>query len=372
VTLRAVLAGAGHAHLHVVKDAGDLRRAGVEPILISPAIFRYSGLASGVLSGAIEPGEAEIDIAALAGRYSVEHIVADVEAIERGARTLALSDGGTVTFGALSLNIGSRVRVPSGLENLPAVWPVKPLEGLFKLRLHLEACFAASGRCPEIVVAGRGLTGYEIAAALAGLSERFGVVPSVTLVGPDEDVVWAPLAARLSLEARLGRRGIVIVSGKATGHSEGQCLLSSGRQMPCDILVLATGLVAPPLIGTLGLPVDAAGRLVTKPELNTVADPSLFAAGDCGVIGAAERPPAGVFGVRAATTLAGNLRALGLSQPLQSYRPQTRWLKILDLGDGTGLAMRGGLWWLGRAALALKRRIDRQFMARYRQAASDT
>jgi hypothetical protein len=38
----------------------------------------------------------------------------------------------------------------------------------------------------------------------------------------------------------------------------------------------------------------------------------------------------------------------------------------MDLGDGTGLAMRGRLWWMGRSALALKRRLDLDFIAAMR------
>ena len=74
------------------------------------------------------------------------------------------------------------------------------------------------------------------------------------------------------------------------------------------------------------------------------------------------RPPAGVFGVRAAPTLAHNLAALGTGSRMRAYAPQSRWLSILDLGDGTGLAMRGRLWSLGRGALILKRRLDLGFI----------
>ncbi len=80
------------------------------------------------------------------------------------------------------------------------------------------------------------------------------------------------------------------------------------------------------------------------------------------------RPAAGVFGVRAAPVLLDNLAALGLDRPLRPYKPQKRWLSIMDLGDGRGLATRGGLWSLGRIALWLKRRLDHDFIRRMRAA----
>jgi hypothetical protein len=42
---------------------------------------------------------------------------------------------------------------------------------------------------------------------------------------------------------------------------------------------------------------------------------------------------------------------------------------VLNLGDGTGLAVRGRSWWYGRAALRVKTSIDRRWMAGYARAA---
>lgn len=367
MTLRAVLAGAGHAHLQLIANADALRRSGVAPVLISPAVFRYSGLASGVLSGAVEPEEAEIDVAALARHHGVEHRIGEIETVDLHNRTISAAGGATLAFDAVSFNVGSEVRTPAALDGVAGIWPVKPLAGLLALRRHLEAVFAAERRCPALVVAGRGQTGYEIAAALAGLCERHGIAPRLTLAGPAESVQWAPRAAVARLETLLARRGIAIVSDGVADIADGRCRLASGRTLTCDALVLATGLAAPPLIASLGLPVDDRGRLLTMPMLNAAADPRVFGAGDCATIEAAPRPFAGVFGVRSAGILAGNLSALAQGGPLGSYRPQASWLAIMDLGDGTGLAMRGGRWWLGRPALALKRWIDRRFIARYRR-----
>jgi hypothetical protein len=73
-----------------------------------------------------------------------------------------------------------------------------------------------------------------------------------------------------------------------------------------------------------------------------------------------------VFGVRAAGVLIDNLCATARGEPPGPYRPQARWLSILDLADGTGLAMRGSLWWAGRTALRLKRHLDLGFVKRSR------
>jgi selenide,water dikinase len=69
--------------------------------------------------------------------------------------------------------------------------------------------------------------------------------------------------------------------------------------------------------------------------------------------------------VRQAPVLVDNLAAMLDDRPLERYEPQSRWLAILHLGEREGLATWGPLWWHGRAALWLKDRIDRRWMARY-------
>ena len=358
--VRVVLAGAGHAHLRVLGRAGTLRAAGVEPILVAPPAFHYSGLATAVLSGALPPERAVLDVAALAARFGVPHIAGKVAAVDRQARRLCLSDGQELAYDAVSFNIGSVTDSGGDLPGEGETWPVKPLSGLAGLRARLDD-HIADGVSPSTMVAGGGPTGFEVAAALAGRMERAGLSPRVVILRrstPD----WAPGRALERLSAALQSRGILQTSGEAASRRPGEVLLSDGRALPCDLLVLATGLQAPTIVGGLGLPLSPDGRLEVGPTLQSPGDPTVFAVGDCAVITGSPRPPAGVFGVRAAPTLAHNLAALGTGARLATYTPQARWLSILDLGDGTGLALRGRLWSLGRGALILKRRLDLGFI----------
>lgn len=358
--VRVVLVGAGHAHLGVLRRAGALRAAGVEPILVAPRTFHYSGLATAVLSGALPPGRAVLDVAALAARCKVPHLPLEVTAVDRGARRLHLSDGQDLAYDAVSFNVGSLAGDGGALPGDGETWAVKPLSALASLRRRLDDRLA-QGVSPSLVVAGGGPTGFEVAAALAGRVERAGLSPRVVILSrsaPD----WAPWRALARLSAALGRRGILQRPGEAVGRQPGEVLLADGSTLPCDFLVLATGLKAPAIITSLGLPVSEEGRLNVRPTLQSQTDPAVFAVGDCAVIAGSPRPPAGVFGVRAAPILARNLAAQGTGERLATYAPQSRWLSILDLGDGTGLALRGRFWSLGRGALMLKRRLDLGFV----------
>lgn len=361
--MRVLLIGAGHAHLGVVREAARLRAEGVELFLISPPVFRYSGLVTGVLSGALDPAAGEIDVAGLTAAFGVTFHPTEVTAIDRDSRRVTLSDGATLAYDILSLNIGSRTADPLDLAAQADVWTVKPLSRLLDLRARLEAEIARSGVCPNLVIAGTGQAGLEVAAALAGLCERRRVIPRITLVGPAPGARESSAADR-ALRRTLERRGVVFVDGAVAGRGPDVCRLASGQALACDVLVLATGLIAPELAGRLGLAVDPEGRLLTRDTLQTTGDDRVFATGDCAVLAAAPRPCVGVFGVRATPVLAHNLAAMARGRQLTRFRPQASWLSIMDLGDGTGLAQRGRWWWLGRASLDLKRRLDLDFIRR--------
>lgn len=366
-SIHAVLVGAGHAHLFVLRQAERLREAGVRLTLVAPRHFHYSGLATGVLSGALEPSEAMIDVEALACAAGVAYRSGRVVGLERAGRRLVLETGEHLAFDAASFNVGSETIDPPGAVSPGGLWRVKPLTELFALR---ETLTAAAGRSdtPAVVIAGGGPSGFEVAAAIAGLAGRLGLPTRLFLAAPVlPGAGWGPPGARRRLHQALLERGVTVVDSPVVGHSQGHCTLADGQRLPCDHLVWAGGLRPPPLIDALGLPLAGDGRLRVRATLCSIADETLFAVGDCAVVEDAPRPAVGVFGVRAAPILLNNLAALGDRRRQRLFRPQRRWLSIMDLGDGRALAMRGPFWSLGRAELRLKRALDLGFIRRMRR-----
>jgi NADH dehydrogenase FAD-containing subunit len=366
--VRIVRIGAGHAHLHLIGKAEILRRAGIDLLLISPPTFLYSGLATGALSGALDLDAGAIDVVALAAAHGVRHLADRALSVDLAAGQVKLEGGALILFDAISLNVGSRIADPEQLLTQPGVWPVKPLAALLALRKTLESAIIRTGKCPAIVVAGGGQTAHELAAALCGLCERHGVVPKLVVVRPEATLAWGPRWAARQLAAKLGLRGVVFRTDRVIGRSTTDCELASGERLDCDALVLATGLIGAELTGCLGLPVNGVGRLLTSHTLQAIGDYRVFAVGDCAVIDGDARPCVGVFGIRAAPYLLNNLAAFARGAPLSSYRPQRRWLSIMDLGDGTGLALWGRAGWLGASALRWKRWLDLGFVRRVRAA----
>jgi len=355
-----LLVGAGHAHLHVVKRAGELAAAGYRVTLLAPRFFNYSGVASATAAGALATDAGRIDVRALAGDFGVEFHEDTLISLDPELRIAITSDGAQLSYDVLSVNIGSVVE-PAGMHVHPTVLRVKPLSGLADLDVRLRN----SARTPAatVTVVGGGATGLELAAHLAVRRD----VALVRLVecGP---VVGAdlPEGARRRMGRLLAARGVDVRTGCVVRDvGERQLVCDDGNEISHDVALLATGLSAPPLLAELGLG-DENGVPV-RATLQHVDRDEIYAVGDCARFLPGPLPRIGVHGVRQGPVLQRSLLARLRGECLPLYQPQRRALSILDLGDGVGLAVRGRWWWYGAGPLRLKRFIDRRWLRSYRE-----
>ncbi len=101
-------------------------------------------------------------------------------------------------------------------------------------------------------------------------------------------------------------------------------VLDDGRRIAADLTVWLTGASGWPVLADSGLPTDARGFLWTDASLRSVADPRVFAVGDCGTqVAFPETPKAGVYAVRQGPVLDAVLRATLAGTAPPTYRPQS-------------------------------------------------
>lgn len=364
-----VLVGAGHAHLYVAARAKNLVERGARVLLIDPGTFWYSGLATGMLGGMYTAAQDQLDPKSLIESRGGEFIADRVTAVDAATQRLSLAGGETLEYDYLSLNVGSQVNAAAidGIQGDTSVWSVKPVSNLWQLREHLEARFQA-GETPRVAVVGGGPTGSEVAANLAALGAQHRADMPVTLVTHSERLIkQAPKGAATRLFRNLTGRGVDVQLNTGIARRENDSLVAEdGRRIAADIVVLAIGLEANPLVTETGLPVHQQAGLRITPTLQSVADPRVFAAGDCASMDGLNLPKLGVFGVRQAEYIYQNLCACLQGNALQAYQPQKRYLAILNLGDGSAIATWGPFWWHGRSSMWLKNTIDQKFMQGYR------
>lgn len=360
---RVVFVGGGHAHLYSLKRTGELVGRGAQVTLVAPQRYHYySGMGPGLLSGFYRPDEARVDVHALAVAAGCTFVQDRVISVDAGTRLLRLEGGPALAYDLVSFNTGSRVpaeRIAGAGDEATAVKPIENLEGLRKRLLARRG----DGSC-RVLVLGGGPAGVELAANLWRLG-RDGAVPLEITVCEAGDRLLPGLAARAGTLAftSLGARGITVRTGFAAALLEaGSARSASGEALSYDEAVLTVGIVPHDLYRLSGLPTGPDGGLLVDEFLRSPAHPEVFGGGDCVCFGPRPLPRVGVYAVRQAPVLFRNLLAAVEGRPPEPFRPQRRYLLILNLGDGRGLATWGGWTACGTWALRWKDRLDRAFL----------
>ncbi|MHB0775319.1 NAD(P)/FAD-dependent oxidoreductase [Halomonas sp. WWR20] len=368
-TFHIVLAGAGHAHLHLVANAAMLNTQHVRLTLIDPGDFWYSGRASAMLGGSYDAPRGRIDTARLAQAHNVAHHSTALSQIHPHQRYVTLSDGSQLPYHRLSLNTGSRISLAPPFDSAEKtairLWPVKPIDNLLTLHQALTQRLVR-GEVPRLAVIGGGATGIEIAANLDALCRRLGKTCPIMLIGRQPRLLpQAPAGASCWIQRHLAKRGVQVLLDRKVTTLDRHTIGGRNWSLPVDDVVLATGLTPSLSYAPSSLPVCREGLCVNE-TLQSTGDAHVFAAGDCAAIRNLPLPKLGVHGVRQAPLLLENLLASLRGNPMHRYRPASQALQILDLGDGYGLALRGKYWWPGRLSLIAKHHIDERFLRRYR------
>jgi NADH dehydrogenase FAD-containing subunit len=284
-------------------------------------------------------------------------------------------------YDVLSANIGSSVPEDAIPLSDPAlqermVFRTKPIHLLLEARQRILSGLAAG--TTRVVVVGCGPAAVELAgnvhrlAAVCGASgaaERLDlrVVCSSTLLS------GTPKSFRARAAHSLVRRGIELIHyARVASIDADGVTLESGTRFPADIVLLATGVKPPDLFAASGLATAGDGSLSVNAHLQSTAHPDILGAGDC--ISFAPRPirRVGVHAVRQQPILFENIRRLLAGrEDLRSYRPQEHYLFALNMGDGTGVAMKWGIRFSGRTAFRVKDTLDRRFIRIYQERAEE-
>ncbi len=361
---RIVLVGGGHAHLYSLARVGEMVRRGFDVTLVDPSPhLYYSGMATGVISGAYAPEEHRIDVRRLVEEGGGTFFEGRVTQIRPVDGEFVLETGDTVPYDAASVCIGSEVPWKGSVENEAGPISVKPIERIGEIRRRVLA-----GHTPKILVVGGGAAGCEVAANILALLDRLDPGGELTIAQESESLLPdAPQRAQEQILRFLRERGAkVLTNTLVTRLGDGAAWTADGREIPCDLPVLAVGVSPPDVFRTSRLPTGDDGGLWVDRNLRSIGDERLFGGGDCVSFRGEGLPKLGLFAVRQGPIIFHNLQATLTGDPLSEYNPQRRFLYVLNLGDGTGLAVYGPLVWRGRLSWKLKHRIDKRFVEEHR------
>lgn len=357
-----VLVGGGHTHALILRSWAMDPLPGARLSLVSPdPVAAYSGMLPGYVAGHYRREALDIDLVRLARIAGCRLVLGHATGIDTAARTIQVQGRPDIAFDIASIDIG----ITSDMSDLQgfsvhavAAKPLGPFADAW-------AAFRSGEGPVRLAVIGGGVAGAELAMAMAYAMHSDRRRAEVRLI--ERDRAFAALGRRTGRKLRdaLADLGVELLEGVAPVRVyEGGIELADGRDLPADFVAGAAGASPHTWLATTGL-ADARGFLPVDAWLRT-ADPAVFAVGDCAAMRGTPRPKAGVYAVRQAPVLFGNLRAaLCETGGLKPYVPQRDYLKLISLGRKSALADRSGLSLEGPAFWRWKDRIDRRFMARF-------
>ena len=369
---RVILAGAGHAHLEVLRELAHAPDESVEVTLVSPyPWFTYSGMLPGLVAGHYEIDALTVDLAPLCAAAGVTFVQSAVVRLDALAREVVCANGQVLAYDLLSLDVGVEPALDGARGVARHSVVVRPLERLVKGWTDLLVR-AREGHVGAVTIVGGGAAGVELAFAMEyRLRQELGLASAhVRLVSDAPRIVPSfPPRARQRLMRKFERRNIGLHVGAAvTEVGPDYVRLEQGLEFATDGVFWATGGAAPSWLRESGLATDDAGFVLTDPFLRSVSHPEVFAAGDCQVSRDAPRPRAGVFAVRAAPVLAANLRAAPRGEAMRPFKTPARYLALLSTGSRSAVAVWDGISFEGGWVWRWKDRIDRRFIAGFREA----
>jgi NADH dehydrogenase len=274
-------------------------------------------------------------------------LLAEVEQVDLPRCRLVL-DQGELGYDGLILAAGAG-HTYFGHDDWQALAPgLKSLEEAEEIRCRVLLAYEAAEREHDpaerqalltFVIIGGGPTGVELAGALGEISRRTiardfrridPTQASVILLEGVPRILGAfPESLSRGAEASLRRIGVAVRTNALVTRVTPDGVWLGDEQIRARTVLWTAGVAATPLAGTLGAPLDRAGRVVVEPDLSIPGHPEAFAIGDmCAFIHQTGAPLPGVaqVAIQQGRVVADNvLRRL-------SHRP-TRGFRYRDKGS---------------------------------------
>ncbi len=366
-----VLLGMGHTHAHVLKEWASERLESTELVCIaSSSVSTYSGMLPGVLAGQYAPAAMELDLVRLCATVGATLLTDPVTGVDAERGRVLFEGRPPLAYDLLSIGIGSVPATEGVTIASDRVVFIKPMVGfLERLRAALVRAMRQRGTRPvRVVVVGGGAGGLEVACCVPRFVERVageGVVRLELAIVHGSGGLPNGFATSTQerLREALRQRAIVVHAGSRVSRiDDGIIHREGGASVEADVILWATHAAAPPLLSQVDLPKDERGFLRVDECLRSTSGRPVFAVGDTASFASRPLAKAGVYAVREGPVLWENLKRQLRGQPLQAFRPQKDFLRLLNLGDGTAVGEYAGRVFAGRWVWRWKDRIDRRFM----------
>jgi NADH:ubiquinone reductase (H+-translocating) len=283
-----------------IAAARELRRAPVRITIVDRSNHHlFQPLLYQVATAALSPADIAAPIRRIFRHQSnVAVMLAEATGVDVAARRVTLADG-SVDYDTLIVATGATHAYFGHDEWAEHSTGLKSLKDALKIRQRVLMAFEVAEREPDetlrrawmtFVIVGGGPTGVELAGTLAEvtrqtLAKDFRHINTasarVILVEASPRVLGA-YSEDLSEAARkqLERLGVAVWTGVQVTGIDADGVRIGSERVRAHTVVWAAGVAGSPLAGTLGVPLDRAGRVLVEPELTIPGRDDVYVIGD--------------------------------------------------------------------------------------------
>src|SRR3954467_11394059 len=287
---RVVIVGAGFGGLDAARA---LARAPVRVTVLDRHNYHvFQPLLYQVATAALSPGDIASPIRWILRRQqNVEVLLADARAIDTAAR-LVLTDRDPLPYDYLIVATGATHAYFGPPEWEQWAPGLKTLDDALEMRRRVLLAFEAAereadpvaqGRVLPFVIIGGGPTGVELAGALAEIARQSlrddfrRIRPEsariVIVEGSPHLLAAFPDTLREAARASLTKLGVEVRTGTVVTAVDEDGVTAAGERISAQTILWAAGGAASELAGSLGVPLDRAGRVAAEPTLNVAGHP---------------------------------------------------------------------------------------------------
>jgi NADH dehydrogenase len=292
-----VIVGSGFGGLSAARD---LRDAPADVTVVDRRNHHlFQPLLYQVATAALSPGDIAYPIRSILRRQANARVLlAEAQSIDLASRQVALTDG-RLDYDFLILATGSRDSY-FGHDDWAAWAPgLKSLEDALEIRRRILIAFERAERETDagrrralltFVLVGGGPTGAELAGAIAEIS-RHVLVSDFRAIDPrDARVLLIEAGPRIlpafpeelsaKAHAELQRLGVEVRTGTPVTQVGPGFVETGGERLLAETVLWNAGVTGSPLAGSIGVPLDRAGRVPVESGLSIPGHPEAFVIGD--------------------------------------------------------------------------------------------
>lgn len=226
-------------------------------------------------------------------------IMGEVKHIDKEKKRITLGNGDTFDYDYLAIGIGSRHSY-FGNDQWAEIAPgIKTISDALSIREHILTSFEKAERLDSIsesykyltfVIVGAGPTGVELAGTIAEMIRktmrkdfrRIRTEKARIFLIEGADRVLPPFHPSLSARTKkdLEKLGVTVLTGRIVTNITGEGVEVGDTFIEAKNVLWAAGNTIPPLVNSLKVEQDRAGRVIVERDFSVPGHPEIFVLGD--------------------------------------------------------------------------------------------